>query len=243
LENPDAGARFREFINRHNLPFGKYGTPEVPGGEGAWLGTSKTHPVWNQAAEVWAACSSLCNLTGTVERLLRELETVAEKACAKQKFTAFLPCMPDDHAQKYHCGVELLWDILRFTGSGYVAVKKSVEDIKLRSPADAIAEMSKSVRQLDKVQAQMLNTERAIINQGTQITGQTADATALWKAMENLCREWDTLIKLPDVIQDRIEMIFKDGEYVPGWKPQGEFYPVEGWKQSRKAKAEKGKGS
>jgi hypothetical protein len=34
--------------------------------------------------------------------------------------------------------------------------------------------------------------------------------------MEILCREWDTLIKLPDVIQDRIEMIFKDGEYMPG---------------------------
>jgi hypothetical protein len=42
-----------------------------------------------------------------------------------------------------------------------------------------ITEMSKLVRQLGKVQAQMLNTERAIINQGIQITGQTANATAL----------------------------------------------------------------
>lgn len=242
MENPDAEARFHEFINRQNLPFGKYGTPEVPGGEGAWIGTPRAHPVWNQAAEVWAACSSLCNVAGTVERLLRELETVAEKACAKQKFTAFLSRMPDDHAQKYHCSIELLWDILRFSGSGYVAVKRSVENIKLRSPADAITEMNKLARQLNKVQIQMLSSERAITNQGTQVIGQTADATALWKAMENLCREWDRLIKLPDVIQDRIEMIFQDGEYVPGWKPQGEFYPVEGWKQSRKAMAGKRKG-
>lgn len=199
--------------------------------------------MWNQAAEVWAAYSSLCNLTATVERLLRELETVAEKACAKQKFTAFLPRMPDDHAQKYHCAIELLWDILRFSGSGYVAVKRSVENIKFRSLADAISEMNKLERQLDKVQSRILNTERAITNQGTRIIGQTADATALWKAMESLCREWDRLIKLPDVIQHRIEMISKDGEYVPGWKPQGEFYPVKGWKQSRKAKAGKRKGA
>jgi hypothetical protein len=110
LENPEAEARFRESIN---------GFPEVPEGQGAWLGTSKTHPIWNQTAEVWAACASLCNLTARVERLLRELETVAEKACAKQNFTAFLPRMPDDHAQKHHCGIELLWNILRFTVSGY----------------------------------------------------------------------------------------------------------------------------
>jgi hypothetical protein len=124
-ENPEADARFREFVNRQHLPFGKYAPPEVPGGKGAWIGTPRTHLVWKQAAAVWAACSSLCNLTATVERLLRELETVAERACAKQKFTGFLPRMLDDHAQKYHCGIELLWDILRFSASGYVAVKRS----------------------------------------------------------------------------------------------------------------------
>lgn len=239
MENTDADVRFRDFLRRSNLPFGKYGTPEVPGGEGAWIGTSRTHPVWNQAADVWAACSSLCHLAVTVEKLLRELERVAHKAMPKQMFTAFVARMPDDHAQKYHCGIELLWDILRFSGSGYVAVKSKVENIKLRSPADAIAEMNQLTRQLDKVHIQMLSVERAITNQITQIIGRTADATALWKAMELVCRMWDRLVKLPDVIRDRIEMIFKDGEYVPGWKPQGEFYPVEGWKQSRKKHARK----
>jgi DnaJ-domain-containing protein 1 len=238
VENPDAEAQFREFINRQNLPFGKYGTPEVPPGEGAWEG-KPSHPVWRQAAEVWSACSSLCNLAATVERLMQDLEAEARRACPKELFTAFIPRMPDDHAQKYHSGIDLLWDILRFSGSGYVALKRSIEEIKLKSPADAIMEMNKFQRQLDQVHVQMLSTERAITNQGVHIVGRTSDATALWKAMEHLCRGWDGLIKLPDVIQNRIEEIFKDGEYVPGWQPQGEFYPIESWKKSRKPKAGK----
>jgi hypothetical protein len=238
MENPDAEAQFRAFINNPGLPFGKYGTPEVPPGEGAWEGRA-SHPVWGQAAEVWSACSSLCNLAATVQRLMRDLEAAARQACPKDSFTAFILRMPDDHAQKYHAGIELLWDILRFSGSGYVAIKRSVEAVKLKSPGDAMTEMNKLQAQLDQVHKQMLSTERAITNMGVQIVGRTADATMLWKAMEKLCREWDVLINLPDVIQARIEEIFKDGEYQGGWKPQGEFYPIESWKKSKKSNAGK----
>ena len=67
-----------------------------------------------------------------------------------------------------------------------MAVKRSIEQIKLKSPAEAIEEMNKLQSQLD---IQMLSTERAITNMGVQIVGNTADATVLWKAMERLCRE------------------------------------------------------
>ena len=65
----------------------------IPPGEGAWAG-KPSHPEWNQATEIWAACSSLCNLAATVERLMRDLEAVARQACPKELLTAFRPSMP-----------------------------------------------------------------------------------------------------------------------------------------------------
>lgn len=59
----------------------------IPPGEGAWAG-KPSHPEWNQATEIWAACS---NLAATVERLMRDLEAVARQACPKELLTSFRP--------------------------------------------------------------------------------------------------------------------------------------------------------
>ena len=151
-------------------------------------------------------------------------------------FDHTMPRMPDDHNQKFHCAVDILWEILRFSGCGYIVVKRSFETIYLKTRDEATAEMNRLMRKLDKVHMQMLSTERAVTSMGTQIVGRTADATTLLKAMEQLCREWEGLLKLPAVIVGRMDAIFRDGPYEWAWYPQGEHYPIESWKQGSKNK-------
>lgn len=67
-----------------------------------------------------------------------------------------------------------------------MAVETSIEIIKPKSPAEAMTEMSKLQRPLDKIHKQMLSTERTITNMDVQLVGRTADDTMLWKAMERL---------------------------------------------------------